>query len=104
MIEVENTSIGPEGNTVDQKSATGRCLNEEELKMLEKQNDRIVSKFKQDKLEAEAKKNWDLFYKRNTTKFFRDRHWTTREFEDLADLKVYTWSNIRLFNNRCQII
>lgn len=88
MSEVENTNIGPEGNTVNQKSATGRCLNEEELKMLEKQNDRIVSKFKQDKLEAEAKKNWDLFYKRNTTKFFRDRHWTTREFEDLADLKL----------------
>ena len=31
-----------------------------------------------------AKKNWDLFYKRNLNKFFRDRHWTTREFGELA--------------------
>ena len=43
----------------------------------------VVSDFKQNKLELEAKKNWDLFYKRNTTKFFKDRHWTTREFEEL---------------------
>lgn len=44
----------------------------------------LVSDFKQQKLEKEAKKNWDLFYKRNTTKFFKDRHWTTREFAELC--------------------
>ncbi|KAI7868143.1 S-adenosyl-L-methionine-dependent methyltransferase [Spinellus fusiger] len=38
-----------------------------------------VSKYKK-----EAAKNWDIFYKRNTTKFFKDRHWTDREFEELA--------------------
>lgn len=43
----------------------------------------LVSEFKQLKLEREAQKNWDLFYKRNTTNFFKDRHWTTREFEEL---------------------
>lgn len=43
----------------------------------------LVSDFKQNKLEMEAQKNWDLFYKRNSTKFFKDRHWTTREFEEL---------------------
>lgn len=35
------------------------------------------------KYKKEAAKNWDLFYKRNTTKFFKDRHWTDREFEEL---------------------
>eukprot|EP00088_Acartia_fossae_P030609 TRINITY_DN3160_c0_g1_i12.p1 TRINITY_DN3160_c0_g1~~TRINITY_DN3160_c0_g1_i12.p1 ORF type:complete len:288 (+),score=37.85 TRINITY_DN3160_c0_g1_i12:35-898(+) len=58
-------------------------LTENDLKSLEKQNSRIVNDFKANKLEAEAKKNWDLFYKRNETKFFKDRHWTTREFEEL---------------------
>lgn len=43
----------------------------------------LVSDFKQMKLEREAQKNWDLFYKRNATNFFKDRHWTTREFEEL---------------------
>ncbi|ORX50967.1 methyltransferase like 6, isoform CRA_c [Hesseltinella vesiculosa] len=38
-----------------------------------------VSKYKK-----EAAKNWDIFYKRNTTKFFKDRHWTEREFKELA--------------------
>ncbi|KAJ3414578.1 Methyltransferase-like protein 6 [Chytridiales sp. JEL 0842] len=37
----------------------------------------------QEKLRKEAGKNWDLFYKRNTTNFFKDRHWTWREFPEL---------------------
>jgi methyltransferase-like protein 6 len=47
------------------------------------QNDAPLSQFHQTKLEREARKNWDLFYKRNQTHFFKDRHWTTREFEQL---------------------
>ena len=58
-------------------------LTEKEMLLLEKQNSRIVPEFKANKLELEAQKNWDLFYKRNETNFFKDRHWTTREFEEL---------------------
>lgn len=58
-------------------------LTDDEKAKLEAQNARLVSDFHAMKLEKEAKKNWDLFYKRNTTKFFKDRHWSTREFQEL---------------------
>lgn len=59
-----------------------RTLTDEESKKLEKDTN-LVSDFKKEKLEKEAVKNWDLFYKRNATNFFKDRHWTTREFQEL---------------------
>lgn len=61
--------------------ATNRALTQEEMDKLD--GEVLVSDFKQIKLEKEAQKNWDLFYKRNATNFFKDRHWTTREFEEL---------------------
>jgi methyltransferase-like protein 6 len=42
-----------------------------------------ITEFMKSKLEKEAKKNWDLFYKRNGGRFFKDRHWTIREFPQL---------------------
>lgn len=66
-----------------QKSGhSARILSPEEAEKLAK-DQVLVSEFKQLKLEKEAQKNWDLFYKRNSTNFFKDRHWTTREFEEL---------------------
>lgn len=44
-----------------------------------------MSEHKANLLEQDSKKYWDLFYKRNTTKFFKDRHWTTREFQELLN-------------------
>ena len=58
-----------------------RELTEEEVKKLDR--DDQLSVFQQNKFEKEAKKHWDLFYKRNSTHFFKDRHWITREFPDL---------------------
>ncbi|XP_069354152.1 tRNA N(3)-methylcytidine methyltransferase METTL6 isoform X4 [Maniola hyperantus] len=52
-------------------------LTEEEKQRLELQNSRMIPEGKASKLEREARRHWDLFYKRNETKFFRDRHWTT---------------------------
>ena len=60
-----------------------RVLTEEQKQHLAKDTN-LVSDFKQTKLEKEAQKNWDLFYKRNSTKFFKDRHWTRREFKELC--------------------
>ncbi|KNC46267.1 uncharacterized protein AMSG_02720 [Thecamonas trahens ATCC 50062] len=36
------------------------------------------------KYEKEAARNWDIFYKRNTNKFYKDRHWLKAEFPALA--------------------
>ena len=35
------------------------------------------------RLEIEAAKNWDIFYKNNTTNFYKDRHYLLREFVEL---------------------
>lgn len=59
-----------------------RKLTEKERDSLDKDSV-LVCDFKRKKLEHEAKKNWDLFYKRNSTHFFKDRHWITREFSEL---------------------
>ena len=59
-----------------------RQLTKEETEKL-KRDTELVSDFKRNKLEIEAKKHWDLFYKRNSTHFFKDRHWITREFPEL---------------------
>lgn len=68
-------------------SSHTRELSADEILKLRKQDETVVSEFKRNKLELEARKNWDLFYKRNETRFFRDRHWTTREFEELSGLR-----------------
>ncbi|KAJ2887972.1 hypothetical protein GGI21_001858 [Coemansia aciculifera] len=43
----------------------------------------LVPPFWQKKYKDEAGRNWDKFYHRNSTHFFKDRHWTDREFEEL---------------------
>lgn len=47
-----------------------RPLTEEEADRL-RSDTALVSPFQREKLEREAKRNWDLFYKRNTTHFFK---------------------------------
>ncbi|KAL6434413.1 hypothetical protein ACFW04_006071 [Cataglyphis niger] len=61
-------------------------LTSEEIDRMKAQDSRLVSEFRADQLEKDAKKHWDLFYKRNDTRFFKDRHWTTREFDELLGL------------------
>ena len=64
-----------------------RTLTPEEIETLKKHDSSLVSEFKKNKLELEAAKNWDLFYKRNKTNFYKDRHWTLREFEELSGIE-----------------
>ena len=71
-----------------------RPLTAEEQELLKCQATRSVSERRQNQLESEARKHWDLFYKRNSTKFFKDRHWTLREFQELSGVGLV----------RCEII
>lgn len=48
----------------------------------------MLDDFWQKKYRAESAKAWNCFYKRHDTRFFRDRHWTWREFPELLDPNV----------------
>ncbi|KAF7488324.1 Methyltransferase-like protein 6 [Sarcoptes scabiei] len=64
---------------------SARKLTEEEIKKIITDTE-LVSTFLQHKLEKDSKKNWDLFYRRNKDNFFKNRHWTTREFRELIEI------------------
>ncbi|CAN9514516.1 unnamed protein product [Ophioblennius macclurei] len=59
--------------------------------------------FRQKKLEKEAQKNWDLFYKRNSTNFFKDRHWTSREFQELRACRQSPSQKLVLLEAGCGV-
>lgn len=71
-------------------------LTSEEIDRMKAQDSRLVSEFRANQLEKDAKKHWDLFYKRNDTRFFKDRHWTTREFDELLALVSKENQNVLL--------
>lgn len=55
------------------------------MEKLKSQDKQLVNDFKKKKIELDAKKNWDLFYRRNKANFFKDRYWTFREFDELNE-------------------
>lgn len=65
------------------KGQVARQLTAEEIDKLAKDTN-LVSEFKNKRFEIDAKKHWDLFYRRNKTNFFKDRYWTFREFEEIT--------------------
>ncbi|NXT00858.1 METL6 protein, partial [Jacana jacana] len=84
------------------KGHSARILSPEEAERLAK-DQVLVSEFKQLKLEKEAQKNWDLFYKRNSTNFFKDRHWTTREFEELKACREFADQKLTILEAGCGV-
>uniref|UniRef100_A0A1B6DAS6 Methyltransferase domain-containing protein n=1 Tax=Clastoptera arizonana TaxID=38151 RepID=A0A1B6DAS6_9HEMI len=87
----------------DTSSQYSLLLNDEEKLKLEDQNSRLVCDFKANKLEEDAKKYWDLFYKRNENRFFKDRHWTTREFQELLEEDVLSHNLKTLLEIGCGV-
>ncbi|XP_030062133.1 tRNA N(3)-cytidine methyltransferase METTL6 isoform X2 [Microcaecilia unicolor] len=87
---------------LQRRVSPARILTAEEAARLEK-DQTLVSHFKQLKLEKEAQKNWDLFYKRNSTNFFKDRHWTTREFEELRACREFENQKLTILEAGCGV-
>ncbi|WFD31156.1 hypothetical protein MSPP1_002190 [Malassezia sp. CBS 17886] len=48
------------------------------------QNRRVATPFMQEKMQREASRAWDKFYRVHQDRFFKDRLWTDREFAELA--------------------
>ncbi|XP_016046558.1 tRNA N(3)-methylcytidine methyltransferase METTL6 isoform X1 [Erinaceus europaeus] len=88
--------------SLQSKGLQARILSSEEAEKL-KRDQILVSDFKQQKLEKEAQKNWDLFYKRNSTNFFKDRHWTTREFEELRSCREFEDQKLTILEAGCGV-
>ncbi|XP_004603991.2 tRNA N(3)-methylcytidine methyltransferase METTL6 isoform X1 [Sorex araneus] len=88
--------------SLQRKELQARILSSEEEEKL-KRDQTVVSDFKQQKLEKEAQRNWDLFYKRNSTNFFKDRHWTTREFEELRSCREFADQKLIILEAGCGV-
>lgn len=69
-------------------TAVSKALTAEEEEKLRYQNSRLISAYQANKVNIESKKHWDLFYKRNDTRFFKDRHWTLREFKEILGTDI----------------
>lgn len=61
-------------------------LNEEQEEIVRKQVP--ASDFKRMKLQEGLRRNWDKFYLRNKSNFFKDRWWTQHEFHGLLKQHV----------------
>ncbi|RVE63031.1 hypothetical protein OJAV_G00163430 [Oryzias javanicus] len=100
--DTESTEDTPRCLSGQTETSSSIDLTQDELDRLKTERV-LVSEFKQLKLEKEAKKNWDLFYKRNTTNFFKDRHWTTREFEELKACREFESQKLVLLEAGCGV-
>ncbi|UJR10217.1 hypothetical protein I4U23_014430 [Adineta vaga] len=82
------------------RSNTERAITNDEYECLnspEQQERQQVPVFKQNLYDKNAQKYWDQFYKRNTSNFFKDRHWTLREFD------INLNESVKLFEVGCGV-
>jgi len=84
MPSVCETGIDDAADSSEVATDAHRPLTADEEELLKYQDTRKIPERRQTQLENEARKHWDLFYKRNSTKFFKDRHWTLQEFQELS--------------------
>ncbi|XP_042327063.1 tRNA N(3)-methylcytidine methyltransferase METTL6 [Sceloporus undulatus] len=102
VAQLDGIILDHESEGFQKRGHKMRMLSSEEAEKLAK-DQVLVSDFKQQKLEKEAQRNWDLFYKRNSTNFFKDRHWTTREFEELRACREFEDQKLTILEAGCGV-
>ncbi|KAH0627284.1 hypothetical protein JD844_002807 [Phrynosoma platyrhinos] len=102
VAQLDGIKPNHESGSFQKRGHKMRMLSPEEAEKLAKDLV-LVSDFKQQKLEKEAQRNWDLFYKRNSTNFFKDRHWTTREFEELRACREFEDQKLTILEAGCGV-
>lgn len=83
-------------------------ISSDQEELLKRQDTRLVTQFEATRSEKDAKKYWDKFYMRNTTNFFKDRHWTEREFPELNPESWpearFSWRSLLMCDLKCLMI
>ena len=104
LIENKNNAGISKQSSTEPNEMNRKKMDSKIQDILEKQVDplRNPSAFMKQKYATQCKRHWDLFYKRNTTHFFKDRHWTDREFEELKPRGVSPRS-IKLLEVGCGV-
>lgn len=74
-----------ESDTPESKIKFFQCTEDflKEAEEIIEENETKCTEFTKQKLEKEAGWNWNKFYQRNTTNFFKDRHYLLQEFSEL---------------------
>ncbi|CDS36655.1 methyltransferase protein 6 [Echinococcus multilocularis] len=86
--DVEEISMGEDKKT-DPSSVEALedlTISEEGQSIIDRQLSTMCSPFEHKKLQKDAGRNWDRFYNRHGARFFKNRHWTKREFRELAEI------------------
>lgn len=79
----------------------GIKLNEEQAEKVRKQVP--ASDFKRIKLQEGLRKNWDKFYLRNKSNFFKDRWWTQHELAELLKQHVNLEESLNFLEAGCGV-
>lgn len=72
-----------QGCSWDEESDEKLAVNLKPEELIRLQCKAEFSEFQRQRLDKDSKKNWDLFYKRNGDRFFKNRYWTRHEFVEL---------------------
>ncbi|CAI5444255.1 unnamed protein product [Caenorhabditis angaria] len=82
-------------------SQDSRESSEDDLEKLKKQT--TVNDFKKNKLEIEARRNWDKFYHRNKDNFFKDRNWSSEDLKIICPDLNFATSSIAYLEAGCGV-